>query len=125
MTYDVEGVRVGVVKYLESRHSKSQVQILMVSFKVFSLLIQESYDGKGLAYARSQKSANRVPRALLKIWSLYLPTTVRRAVLATQEDWCCAVLLRAAITPKVWYTGTKPQARAAAAGPSTTRTMSG
>ena len=97
----------------------------MVSFKVFSLLIQESYDGKGLAYARSQKSANRVPRALLKIWSLYLPTTVRRAVLATQEDRCCAVLLRAAITPKVWYTGTKPQARAAAAGPSTTRTMSG
>jgi hypothetical protein len=92
VTYDVEGVGVGVVKYLESRHSKSQVQILMVSFKVFSLLIQESYDGKDLAYARSQKLANRVPRTLLKFWSLYLPTIVRRAALATQKDWTCAVL---------------------------------
>jgi hypothetical protein len=39
----------------------------MVSFKAFNLLIQESYDVKCVAYARSQESTNRMFRTLLNI----------------------------------------------------------
>ena len=41
-----------------------KLKFLMVSCKAFNLLIQESYDVKRVAYARSKESTNRMLRTL-------------------------------------------------------------
>jgi hypothetical protein len=43
---EVEGVAVNVIKYFESQIQDHKIKFLMVSFEVFNLLIQESYDVK-------------------------------------------------------------------------------
>jgi hypothetical protein len=55
-----------LLNILSNEIQDHKLKFFMVSFKAFNLLIQESYDVKRVACARSEESANRMNQALLK-----------------------------------------------------------
>jgi hypothetical protein len=67
LNIEVEGADVEVIKYLADEIQDHKLKFLMVSFKAFNLLIQESYNVKRSAYARSQEPTNRMLRKISEI----------------------------------------------------------